>query len=69
MKEQLLTNWHILRIVRLLFGVFLIFQAIETRQYVFFAFAAFFLFQAIFNQGCSANGCAIPTPKKKENEQ
>lgn len=68
MKQLLFSNWHIMRIVRLLFGIFLIFQAVETHQYVFFAFAAFFLFQALFNQGCSANGCEIPTQNKKEHE-
>lgn len=68
MKQLLSSNWHIMRIVRLLFGIFLIFQAVETHQYVFFAFAAFFLFQALFNQGCSANGCEIPTQNKKEHE-
>lgn len=68
MKQLLSSNWHIMRIVRLLFGIFLIFQAVETHQYIFFAFAAFFLFQALFNQGCSANGCEIPTQNKKEHE-
>ena len=64
MKQLLSSNWHIMRIVRLLFGIFLIFQAVETHQYVFFAFAAFFLFQALIKD-------AVPMvvkyqPKTKE---
>lgn len=67
MKQLLFTNWHLMRWVRLAFGIFLIFQAIETRQWFFFGFAAFFLFQAIFNQGCGANGCAVPTNNKSKS--
>jgi uncharacterized membrane protein HdeD (DUF308 family) len=61
MKLSLLKNWHLMRIIRLVFGIFLIFQGIETREWFFFIFAAFFLFQGITNQGCGINGnCTIP---------
>jgi len=68
MKSIFFSHWHLMRLIRLIFGVFLIFQGIETRQWFFFVFSAFFLFQAIFNQGCGINGCEIPTSKSKENE-
>lgn len=48
-----------MRFIRLAFGLFLIFQAFETRQWMFLLFAGFFLVQALFNLGCSANGCSI----------
>lgn len=67
MKQLLFTNWHLMRFIRLIFGIFLIFQAFETHQWVFFGFAAFFLFQALLNQGCGLNGCEIPQ-KDKNNE-
>lgn len=66
MKQLLFTNWHLMRIIRLVFGVFLIFQGIETGQWFFYPFAGFFLFQAIFNQGCGVNGCEIPQKVKKD---
>ena len=55
-----LRHWHTMRIIRLLFGIFLIFQAIDTREWFFFLFAAFFLFQAFANQGCGINTCELP---------
>jgi hypothetical protein len=36
-------------------------------QWIFIAFGLFFLFQAIFNLGCGANGCNIST--KKNNDE
>ncbi len=68
MKNLLFTNWHLMRIIRLVFGIFLIFQAVETHQWLFFIFAAFFLFQALFNQGCGPNGCETNLTKSKDNE-
>lgn len=68
MKHLLFTNWHLIRIIRLIFGMFLILQAMETRQWIFIVFAAFFLFQAVFNQGCSANGCETNLPKSENND-
>lgn len=65
MKQLLFTNWHLMRFIRLAFGVFLIFQGIETRQWFFFGFAGFFLFQALFNQGCGVNGCDISQKNNK----
>lgn len=67
MKKLLFTNWHLMRFIRLFFGIFLIFQGIETGQWFFFAFSIFFLFQAVFNQGCGANGCEIPQNNKKND--
>jgi len=68
MKTVLFTNWHLMRFIRLAFGIFLIFQAVETHQWIFLVFAAFFLFQALFNQGCGVNGCEVPQNKSKDNE-
>jgi hypothetical protein len=65
MKQLLLTNWHSMRWIRLIIGLFLIQQAIQYQQPIFGFMAAFFLFQALFNSGCALNGCEVPTFKKK----
>ena len=65
MKSLLLKNWHVMRWIRLVFGLFLVEQAFETTQWIFLGFAAFFLFQALFNLGCTTNGCQIPQNKNK----
>ncbi|MBD0725319.1 hypothetical protein B6A10_09025 [Flavobacterium sp. L1I52] len=68
MKQLLFSNWHIMRIIRLLFGLFSLQQAFQYREILFGVMAAFFLFQAIFNTGCSLNECSIPK-NKTNNEQ
>ncbi|MFB0910461.1 hypothetical protein CXF59_00925 [Flavobacterium sp. ALD4] len=68
MKRLLLTNWHAMRWIRLVIGLFLIQQAVQYQQLIFGFMAAFFLFQAIFNTGCGLNGCEVSTFKKNKNE-
>jgi hypothetical protein len=68
MKRLLLTNWHAMRWIRLVIGLFLIQQALQYQQLIFGFMAAFFLFQAIFNTGCGLNGCEVSTFKKNKNE-
>jgi hypothetical protein len=68
MKRLLLTNWHAMRWIRLIIGLFLIQQAIQYQQLIFGFMAAFFLFQAIFNTGCALNGCEVSTFKRDKNE-
>lgn len=67
MKQVLLSNWHLMRLVRLAFAIFLFFNAYETHEWFFVVFGLLFLFQAIFNLGCGANGCGI-TYKNKNHE-
>jgi uncharacterized membrane protein HdeD (DUF308 family) len=66
MKNLLLYNWSLMRIVRLLFAVFLFVEAYQTRQWFFIVFGLFFGFQAIFNLGCGS--CQINS-EVKENEK
>jgi hypothetical protein len=68
MKKLLFAPWHLMRFIRLFFGLFLLFQAFETGQWFFLGFAAFFLFQALMNLGCGAQGCALPAPPKSSDE-
>lgn len=68
MKQLLFTNWHSMRWIRLVIGLFFMQQAIQHREIVAGLVAAFFIFQSVFNTGCGLNGCAVPTPKKSKNE-
>lgn len=68
MKQLLLTNWHSMRWIRLVIGLFLIQQAVQYQEWLFGFMAAFFLSQSIFNTGCSLNGCQVSTFKKQKNE-
>lgn len=64
-KQTLLTGWNFMRWLRLLIGVFIAVQAIQTQEIFYGFMAAVFLFQALTNTGCcGANGCAVPTKKQ-----
>ncbi len=69
MKKLLFTNWHVMRWIRLAFGLFSLQQAFQYNEILFGVMAAFFLFQALFNTGCGLNGCTIPKNKTNSNEQ
>jgi hypothetical protein len=56
-----------MRFFRLAFALFLFYQAYETHHWFFVAFGIFFLFQAIFDLGCGANGCNV-NYKNQKNE-
>lgn len=52
---NLLKNWNIMRIVRLMLAVGISIHAFKTEEYFFLLFALFFLIQVIFNRGCQSN--------------
>lgn len=66
-KQTLFTGWHLIRWVRLVFGIFFIVQAIQMHDLMVGAIAGFFLVTAITNTGCcDAGRCAAPTRKATE---
>jgi len=69
MKQSLFRNWHVMRVVRLAFAVYLFTQAYYLQQWFFAAFGLFFLAQAVFNWGCGAQGCRMPASKKETDER
>jgi hypothetical protein len=69
MKELILTNWNLWRIVRLVLGVLFVVAGIVNTDYLLAAGGGFVLFQAIFNAGCCSTGgnCSVNYDKNKEN--
>jgi len=51
-KQRLLTDWHPMRIIRLVFGVWALVQAFQVHDTIIGVFGVFFLYQAITNTGC-----------------
>ena len=63
-RQTLFTGWHLMRWLRLAFGIIFIVQAIQMHDMLVGAIAGFFLFAAVTNIGCcGARGCAVPTKK------
>lgn len=61
--KQLLTEWDISRIIRLVLGVILLIAYISTKENVYLGLALFFGVQALLNIGCPGGACATDNPK------
>lgn len=69
-KSTLFTNWHLVRILRLVFGVFVLVQAVTMRDALAGMISALFLYQAITNTGCcGASGCTVPTTSVNKDQK
>lgn len=68
MKDRLLNDWNFMRAVKLLLGIYVIYEAIVSKQYFLLILAALFLYQAVFNVStCGINGCSVkPNPVKDQ---
>jgi len=65
-KQRLLTNWHPMRMIKLVFGIWAGVQAIQVHEMFIGIFSVFFLYQAIFDAGCcGTQSCYAPPVKKK----
>lgn len=68
-KETLLNDWGFMRILRLVLGIYIAVQAIETQSMLSGVIAIFFLCQAITNPDCcGSNGCAVPIKKTNSDK-
>ena len=68
LKEKGLTNWHLVRIMRLGIGVMLVVMAIQAKDWAMGLFGGFFLYQALTNTGCcGSQECYTPSQRQKVN--
>ncbi len=68
--QTLTTNWHLMRWIRLIFGLFIGVQAILMHDALSGFLASIFLFQAVTNTGCcGSNGCSAPASRSKGTKQ
>ena len=69
-RETLLTDWNLMRILRLGLGIYVSVQAVETQSTISMIFAVFLLFQALSNTGCcGSKGCAVPIKKSNSSKK
>jgi uncharacterized membrane protein HdeD (DUF308 family) len=68
MKDKLLNDWNFMRVVKLLLGIYVAYDATVSKQYFLLVLAALFLYQAVFNVSpCGVAGCAVnPNPIKEK---
>jgi len=58
MKERILTNWSIIRVVYLLLGSLIIIQSVVAREWLLVAFGGYFAAMGLFAFGCASGNCA-----------
>lgn len=68
--QTLLNNWHFMRWLRLVLGLFFMVQAVYFMDPIPGFAGAFFLFQALTNSGCcGVNSCATPVNNKSNPKE
>ena len=72
LKQRVFTNWHFMRILRLVLAIWMLVVAIQSKDLAIGLFSGFFLYTAIAGVGCCGpNGCYMPegsNPGKEGND-
>lgn len=64
MRNEILSNWNLLRALRLGIALFIVYQAFRNNDLIFGIVGLLFAGMAVFNRGCcSSAGCYVPTRK------
>lgn len=69
LKYNLLHNWNVIRIIRLVLSIIIIVQAIQIHDFLFGGLGLFFLYQAVANKGCCAMNTCSTTKLNNEKNQ
>jgi hypothetical protein len=65
MLTSLTQNWGFMRIIRLFIGGYALVEAIRTSDVLIGIMGTVLLGMALFNLGCGAQGCGVPTSRTK----
>jgi hypothetical protein len=64
MKKAILSNWSVIRALRLIIGVGILYEGIITNDVLFGLAGLLFTGMAIFNRGCCGSQACYSPPKK-----
>ena len=64
MKNAILSNWSFTRILRLMIGMVILYQAINAGDILIGLAGLFFTGMAVFNMGCCGSGGCYTSVKK-----
>jgi len=68
-KQRLFSGWHLMRVLRLGLGIWILVMAIQTKDIATGLFSAFFIYTALAGVGCcGANGCYVPESNIAEDK-
>ncbi len=70
MKQLLLSNWNLIRVLRLIMGIAIVVQAIMVKDLLFGAIGLLLTALPLFNLGCCTTGyCAPSVPEQVPNDK
>ncbi|HMU71876.1 MAG TPA: hypothetical protein PKD93_04020 [Ferruginibacter sp.] len=67
-KQRMLSNWHLMRVLRLLMGIAILVQAGMMKDIPFFLIGVLFTAMPLFDIGCCASGTCVQAPPGRKNE-
>lgn len=65
MKERILKNWTVIRVVYLLMGIAMIIHSVIEKQWLGTVFGSYFSAMGLFAFGCAGGNCYIPPAPQK----
>lgn len=61
MRSLLLNNWNVMRIIKTLAGIYIVYEAVAREEVMIGFLAAILLYQGLFNvSACGIGGCNLP---------
>ncbi|MBL7857796.1 MAG: hypothetical protein JNM57_08910 [Cyclobacteriaceae bacterium] len=69
MKKPILSDWNVMRIIRLVLGVLAIGTSIVQHDVLVGSIGGLLVLQAAFNTSCAGGDCALPPDKKTTSSQ
>ena len=68
-EKSLFSNWHLMRWMALIGGLFFILQALRYADWISGFLGVFLLFQAYTNSGCIVGACGTSLDRKNKEPQ
>lgn len=63
MKNRILKNWSIIRVVYVILGTMILVQTVMNREWLGVLIGAYFVIMGLFSIGCASGNCAIDSSK------
>lgn len=67
--NRVFSNWNLMRVLRLLLGVFIIGEGVNSHEWFFILLGALFTLMPIFNFGCCANNSCQTSINKGNTDE
>ncbi len=68
MKQLLLSNWSLVRVLRVALGIAIVVQAIMMKDVLFGVMGTLLTIMPLFNIGCCTTGTCIAPPGKNKQD-